>query len=769
MGVPTNNSKCVQGAINKDQSFIVIGGTTSTQNYNGLQHYSFSSKKWTSDQPVTGVATNRVGHGAAYLQQSSSILMYAGSQDSNYSPSSQTFLIQTSSPYNVQAFESNATPVTNPLMMPWNASHALMLGGSSSNSALFTFGPLYGWQQYDVSLPSPLKDINKMQATVQTGSDGSKVLELFDLSTAPNGVEAILLQNATSASSSKRAYVPPQHHPSKKRKRDGTLANRPAYNNTLAPQNTRTGFSLAQDSRIGLIVVSGGSDQSPLAIFNQTGNQWVDPNAFFGTEPSLSPSSSAPSHTSSAASATSVANVATDHAVRNQSLTILGGVLGGVFGVAVLLVLILLLIRYLRRRRTQKRARQESSYALDDKAEMDFRDVGADYMKEAGYSPAPSNHMRNKSDKSDASGNAKVPDRGGATSSQSKRALLHSKGDSAGSGKSLWSRNTKSPDHRSPPPISAPMIMHPAPVRAVGSPDPRTDPRGDTGWSKYFTDNLSRDFSSGGQRYEQDVRPTAYLSNGQSQSDYTESRVPSSQPHSSAEIEPLSFRASQTPYPPNARVMSPTGFPRPSLGLALTHGKSPPRDDPPTPTTLVSEIDEEDERNHYSQSSGQDSWTPVQTGDERTSNYTDPRASHVSSSYDAKYPHPGERVRIPNFPAVPPSRPTSMNSTQANIPISPVSNARGLPSDRPWQPNNSDRGLRNIASRDFIRTPSGRTKEVPGRGTGRLPDYDTSQVRTFPRKQEELGERGRGGSQTEDMSWLNLGTSADQNNDHFRY
>ena len=128
MGVPTNGSACIHGAVNGQDSFIVLGGSTSAQNYQGMQYYSFGNNTWSSETPLTPVAENRLGHGAVYLNQSSSILMYAGFQDNSYAPSSQTFVIQTAPPYNIQAFESDATPVMHPLMIPWNTTHALMLG-----------------------------------------------------------------------------------------------------------------------------------------------------------------------------------------------------------------------------------------------------------------------------------------------------------------------------------------------------------------------------------------------------------------------------------------------------------------------------------------------------------------------------------------------------------------------------------------------------------------------------------------------------------------
>lgn len=779
MGVPTNGSTCVAGTYNNDNSLIVVGGSTSTSNYQGIQSFSFSANKWTSQTPLDAVAANRVDHGTAFLQQTSSILMYAGTQNNDYGPSSQTFLIQTTSPYNVQAFNSIAPPVISPLVLPFNSTHALMLGGDPTNTKLFTFGPIEGWQQLNVNLQNGLRDSSMVQATILDGSDGSKVLEIFDFSTSPNQVSTLLLQNATNTpSSTKRSHSRTIHHPAKRRKRDATLTDRPAYNSTLAPQQTRTGFSLAEDATTGLIVASGGNSQNPLAIFNQTGNQWVDPNQFFGNEPATTSISSTPTTSATGTPATNSASPSLQAAnanVKNKSLTILGGVLGGVFGLAALLVILLLLLRYCRRRRDKKREVQANSYALEDKAEMDFRDVGADFMKEAGGSFDERQHRRNRSDKSGGSVNVKAQERGGAASSQSKRALLHNPGDSAGSAHSFWSR--RSPE-KSPPTISAPILGPPIGETLRTSPDPRTDPRTDTGWSRYFTENNSKELNSMPQAQDQETRPQTYFSG--------ESEYNSSDPHESAEVQPLNIRASQNPslYPPNTRVMSPTGFPRPSQGAAFTHGAGPdPRDEPPTPSSFVSDIDEEDEDIRHSHSDGQDSWTPVASTGDRGSTWTEdrPQSDYADNKINADnrvpadsrvnsriYPHPGERVRIPNFPTVP----TSQGPSGVNTPTSPA--------------DDPNRGLRNIASRDFARTASGRRipdnasvatysaaqvrePPIPEGNTGKLPEYGTAQVRTFPRKKEELGARGRGGRDTEDMSWLNLGTSAEQNNNHLRY
>ena len=780
MGVPMNGSTCVQGTYDDDNSLIIVGGSTSASDYQGIQSYSFSAKKWTSQKPLDTVTTNRVDHGTAYLQQSSSILSYAGTQNNEYGPSSQTFLIQTTSPYNVQAFNSIAPPVVSPLVLPFNITHALMLGGDPKNTKLFTFGPQEGWQQLDVSLQNGLKDSSMVQATILDGSDGSKVLEIYDFSASPNQISTLLLQNGTNTpSSAKRSYSRSAHHPAKRRKRDSTLADRPAYNSTLAPQQTRTGYSLAEDPKSGLVVASGGNNQNPLAIFNQTGNQWVDPNHFFGDQaaPSSTPTATAGATGTSASSSASPSQPPATTNVRNKSLTILGGVLGGVFGFAALLVIALLLLRYCRRRRNKKRGKQANSYALEDKAEMDFRDVGADFMKEAGGNFDERHHTRNRSDKSGASipTNVKTQERGGATSSLSKRALLHHPAESAGSTHSFWGR--RSPE-KSPPTISAPIMGPPIEETLRTSPDPRTDPRTDTGWSRYFTDNNSKELGSVPLGHDQATRRQTNLSG--------ESEYNSSNPHESAEIEPLNVRASQYPslYPPNARVMSPTGFPRPDQGVAVTRDtRLDPRDVPSTPSTLVSDIDEEDEYARHSHSDGQESWTPIAstgdrgsgwTEDRPVSDYTDSKANAdgkvpVDSRVNSKiYPHPGERVRIPNFPNVP----NSQGPSGVNTPTSPV--------------DDTNRGLRNIASRDFARTASGRRipnnasvatysaaqvreRAMPEESTVRHPEYGAAQVRTFPRKREELDPRGRGGRETEDMSWLNLGTSAERSNNHLRY
>ncbi|KAL8785238.1 MAG: hypothetical protein Q9213_003507 [Squamulea squamosa] len=764
MGVSTNGSTCVTGKINGEDYLFVIGGSTdeSKKDYSGMQRFSFKTKKWETCDPAVKVAKNRLRHGSAFLSQSSSILIYGGSQDGDQAlPSSQTFLVSATPPYNVQAFSSDAPPVVSPLMIPWNTSHALMLGGHPENTELFTFGPSDRWQQLGVNLKQGLPGSNQVQATIMDGSDGSKLLELFNLATSPNQISTLLLQqpqkgtmdeqpSGTQVSSSST----PTPGSSRKRKR-ATLAERPAYNSTLAPQSVRDGFAIATDQQSGLVVASGGNSQDVLCIFNQTGNQWVDASQFFSSkqqDPLASPTQiQSPAASLTGASTPSSNPPRDDTNTTHRSLTILGATLGSIFGVAALLLLLLFLLRCMRRRKEQEHSRRPGGFSADDKHDMDFMDRGDDNMRGGGSSYSPK-HTHTHSGNSTASAHAQSR----AASAQSKRGVAHKASGSNGSAKSFFSR-AKSPTH-APPVISEP-IMHPPPGQRsfsshpMASPEPQTEQRTDAGWSKYWAHNSNTNLGSNGANRHASAasRPTTYTSN--SQSDYTST---SPHPHESAEVEPLNIRTSQIPS--NSRVVSPTsGLPLP--GLALTHsnhGAIGPEAPSPTPSTMVSDIDEEDEYRLHNPSSneGQESWTPVQTA-ERGSTWTDPRVSSVYAD-SMIYPHPGERVRIPNFPGVPASRRPSNNSG-----------------------NDPARGMRSTAARDFGRgapesfdeqRPVGARSEWGQQERERMERlepyrlqadtiarYGQPEARSFPRRPKELGPRGRDGTETEDMSWLNLG------------
>ena len=375
---------------------------------------------------------------------------------------------------------------------------------------------------------------------------------------------------------------------------------------------------------------------------------------------------------------------------------------------------------------------------------MDFADRGADYIGAGGSFGTGDTKHRHKISATSANS---VTIMGGKrnSSQQSKRALFHKKGNSDTSTKSYFGRS-KSPIAPSPPLISEP-IPASLPAQSVNppqpSPSPRTGPRTDKGWSEYWNNNSSSNIDAM-------AAPGPQRHGSTSTSDYGSSRITSSNPHESAEVEPLNVRASQ--LPPNTRVVSPTSGMPLQTGLALSSGTHTQRE-PPTPTTEVSDIDEEDEYRIHSgrEPDGTASWTPVAAGD-RGSTWTDRPVSSVNAD-SMIYPHPGERVRIPNFPGVPSRRPSNRQN-----PRPPVrQDSQG-----------SNRGMRSAAAKDFASgpprcapptaPPPSRTPDPPN--TRRvMPGYGAYEARTFPRRPDELGPRGRGGHDTEDMSWLHLSTN----------
>lgn len=735
---------------------FIVGGVTnsSAQSYSGLQRYSFTNQKWEELKPSDSSAQNRLGHSSVFLNSSSSILIYAGSQDGVF-PSSQTFTISTLPPYTVQAFRGDAAPpLIKPLLLPLNSSHALMLGGDPHNKGLYTFSPQDEWQSFNVTLKDGLKSSDEVQVVVADGGDGSNLLETFDMSASPNSLSTLSLQIHTETTSKKSITSSPSPtqtpQPSKKRKRQATT-NRPPYNSTLASHTERRAFSLAQDPD-GLVVISGGvSDgQDVLCLFNQTGNQWIDSTQFFElsstTAASPTPTTSSPIASLTQSSSSSSTSAPT-HNGKSRPLTILGATLGAVFGLVAILIILLLLLRYFRGRRASKDQQASSEYALGDKREMDFADRGADFMREAGGSVATTSNHRHVDSGNTVNSLAIVSGSGRAGSQQSKRGFFHKTGDSSGSAKSFFGR-TRSPLAPSPPHISGPI----QPVNPEDhhnqlgtSPEPRTEPRTDTGWSKYWANNsatnLGQSSAPGHTHRESASRPTTYTSN--SQSDYGSSRITSSNAHESAEVQPLSIRTNP-PHPSNTRVVSPTsGLPLP--GLALSSGAS--GDVPPSPSTLVSDINEEDEYHHNEDqrhgSEGMASWTPVGPSD-RGSTWTDrPSSSYADSTM---YPHPGERVRIPNFPGVPS---TTQNSTARNSQVEPSADSRGM---------------RSVVSREFKASPTQvHDRELPEVGSRRMvPPHAfgyASDGRAYPRRPDETPVRTRGEREREpeDMSWLNLG------------
>lgn len=406
-GVSVTGAVCVKGGVDGDNSkpaLYVVGGAAneSSSDYPGLQRYSILDKSWETITPVVSVTQHRQNHGAAYLTASSSLLVYGGSQDGYTGPSSETFLLETFPPYRVLAYSSIAPPTVKPFMLPWTDERALMVGGSTTNVNVFTFGPSNGWQDLGLSLPSPLPDSSVARCALLTLDDSSKILQTFDLGQSPPTVITNVLLNPgglpatfgetvggnvtdTSPTSASSAPL--------RLKRAVYLDNYPIYNTSLAPSATRANFDLAQGDA-GLVAFVGGNDDDPVVFFNQTANSWIPSTQLLGTQqnPLSTPSSTQPSTTASATATTIAA--ASGSSNKNRGLTILGAVLGSICGVALILIVLLLWMRSIRKKRAQREKQPEYPNDKRRSDEYNHEESGLHPLSKAGQpmgrSPVPS-------------------------------------------------------------------------------------------------------------------------------------------------------------------------------------------------------------------------------------------------------------------------------------------------------------------------------------------------------------------------------------------
>ncbi len=384
-GISVTGAACVRVVPGDDASraaLYVVGGTPvddSDGDYSGLQKFTFADQEWQTITPISPVTQNRRLHSATYLNSSSSILVFAGSQTrENDTYSSETFLISTEPPFDVRAFTSNCPPVIAPYVLPWNSSHAVTLGGESDNRKIYTFGPDEGWRDLGVQLPQGLPDPATSSCTLVLGDDLSKVLDIYDLGVSPNEVTSLVLQDAGGEPPAPGQIVGrPRSSDDRRRKRDLTVADWPEYDATNAPTVIRAGFSIAQDAD-GLAVMTGGNDEDPLCIFDQRANSWLDTNALFAGNANVETTSNsredAVSPESSSSSSSPSSDEGSSEGVRSQ-LTILGATLGAVFGLAAILGILLLFLRY---RREKRKAAEDEAYMKEEKDDrLSFADRGA--------------------------------------------------------------------------------------------------------------------------------------------------------------------------------------------------------------------------------------------------------------------------------------------------------------------------------------------------------------------------------------------------------
>ncbi|KAG5980587.1 hypothetical protein E4U55_003889 [Claviceps digitariae] len=416
MGVKVNGATCVGSARpkNVDPAFFVIGGQTDSDDYTGLQKYTYSTGKWTTIKLSNLITKHRQWHTSAYIEASDTILVFGGSQDGKTGPSADTFSISASEPYTVttpppRPAPDAPPPSVRPIVTQWTESDLIVVGGGTGteHTKIFYFNSDAGWRYSGASLAEAItKDTSSIQGVCVSGTDGSTSLVMFDLSQSPNKVSRAVVHSAGGSPKANSPIISRQISVDAQGsgKRDLTLSNWPEYNATLAPKDARHDFALAQASN-GMVVLSGGgSGGDPVALFNTTNNDWINATDFFAgnKQKVLSPTSSTSisasttvftsttaigtaTSTSTLTSATATAAAAPPPASNRiedtgpSSNVILGITLGSIAGLLVLLGLILLLLR-------RHRMRLEHSERGKAKATSDEKDMSA--FTRSRFSPA---------------------------------------------------------------------------------------------------------------------------------------------------------------------------------------------------------------------------------------------------------------------------------------------------------------------------------------------------------------------------------------------
>ena len=496
MGISVTGAGCVLGGVDGDHSkpaLYIVGGSlnSSSLQYPGLQRYSLQDKRWKTINLLTPITQNRKHHGTAFLNASSSILVYAGSQDGDSNPSTQTFLVETWPPYNVRSFSSPAPPVVDPIMLTWGDNRAAMIGGSPTNNHVFTLGPDDGWADAGVVLTQPPPNRSIAQSALLSLADESKVLVTFDMSKSPNTVTRTVVLNPGGRQAQFGETVGDSGRPSRLGRRDVTLSTFPNYNDSLAPKTVRVGASLAQGPG-GLTVISGGNDQDPLSIFDALRNQWIDATELIGGQ-SQTPLSGSPTSSVSISTASATSTSApTGGGARSRPLTILGAVLGSICGIAAVLIIALLLLRWKKHKRSLARRNSNLNGKKHKDDQLSFEDQGMQPFRAAaepmGRSVAPStndltliggpvSHTRN------------------SLSTSSRRKFDPQRSSHLSFGPGMFSRNKAPLVISQPIPREQPAELQDRP-RTGGVRSPRAatllNPSGsrrtdDSGWSTYFS------------------------------------------------------------------------------------------------------------------------------------------------------------------------------------------------------------------------------------------------------------------------------------------
>ncbi|QPH00665.1 hypothetical protein C2857_004509 [Epichloe festucae Fl1] len=402
MGVKVNGATCVGSAKPKniDPAFFVVGGQTGSDDYTGLQKYTYSTGKWTTVKPTNLVTKHRQWHTSAYIEASDTILVFGGNQDGRGGSSVETFSISASEPYTVitpppRPAPDAPPPSVRPIVASWTDSDLIMVGGGTGadNAKVFYFNSQAGWRYSGASLAEPpAKDTNSIQGICVSGADGSTSLMMFDLSQSPNKVSRVVLRDAGGSPKLKSPIISRQATVDviDLGKRDLALSNWPEYNATLAPKVTRQNAAMAQAPN-GMVVFSSGNAEDPIALFNTTNNGWINATTFFtGSEQKILSSTSTTSSTSASTTlftsttASSVSTAATTSTTAAavppassktedsgpSSNAILGITLGSIAGFLVLLGIILLLLRRRKKSLEHSEAGEPKPKPMPDEKDM---------------------------------------------------------------------------------------------------------------------------------------------------------------------------------------------------------------------------------------------------------------------------------------------------------------------------------------------------------------------------------------------------------------
>jgi hypothetical protein len=609
MDISLTGALCVNAA-SAGKMYIVGGAvndTAATWNYPGLMHYSFKDKKWDWQRSESWNTQNRQNHAAVYLDESKKILVYSGSQQTgNIGPSSETFLISTVSPFNVEAMPSNgAPPSVKPMLMNVDGSSALLVGGGAASTAIWKFSTAAGWQDVGVALQQPITNPEAVQCSVVTGKGKSVVLEKFDMSVTPNKVERILLLKEDGAPAAAGAT------PGKAKR--FAVDEWPTYNSTYAPTSARSGYSLAQGED-GTTVASGGNRTDPIVVFNAKENSWVNATALFAGQQvilnSVSSSSASSTPTSILASATpsstSAEGVMPPPVAPNNKgkmLTVLGATLGTIFGIAAILIFILFCLKY-----RKKKSKQSQGYVEKNQDRMSFADRGADFMKEAGGSVI-TQHYKTGNDSHTSL--AIIQGRGPAGHKKN----MASDASTAGLVKKMSPLGYADPVELEkfdlkPEPIPDRMVRQ----NSGRVPAVKSSPRArSSGWSRYFANNEATNLAN--------VQPdrSTYASDRTSvasQSQYTNSRMYSHRP--SQQIAPLEIPKF------DGQRLSRVASGSPTLGSStgtLPHQVQPMQAELGRANSTASTISGVGYDDHY-YNQPVETWTPVGDNHRASSTYT---------------------------------------------------------------------------------------------------------------------------------------------------